>query len=419
MNPHFSRAQLLFEQGRWELAEQELRQALAQQPDLPAAHALLALSLVERQKFSEAQAEAERAVGQAPDFSFGHYALARVLSSRNETEKALSAISEALRLDPADADYHAVQAGLLFDRRRWPEALQAAEAALQLDSEHIAANNLRAMALVKLGRKAEAGATLEATLARNPDNASTHANRGWALLDQGERKQALEHFREALRLDPMNDWARAGIVEALQAGNPLYALMLRYFLWMQRLSANAQWALILGAWLGNRMLGTFAESNPALAPWVAPLQFLYLAFVLLTWLAQPLFNLLLRLNRFGRYALSEDQIQGANWVGGCLAAGLLATIGGALTEFPPGSGVTILVCFALSLPVAGIFKCSPGWPRQVMAGGTLLLATIGLAAAALSPLVPKATGALLGLFALGFIISLFGANFLATRRPRR
>ena len=92
------------------------------------------------------------------------------------------------------------------------------------------------MALVQLGRKDEAQQTLGSALANDPENALTHANQGWALLHRGDHAKALEHFREALRIDPELDWARAGIVEALKARHLIYRVMLRFFLWMGRQS---------------------------------------------------------------------------------------------------------------------------------------------------------------------------------------
>ncbi len=212
MNPNLERALLLFQQSRHELAENELRQALASEPDDAYAHALLALCLSEREKFDEATSEARQAIQLAPDFPFAHYAHAHVLYDRNRYPEALAAIQEAIRLDSTDADYFSLLASIHFHERRWSGALQAAEQGLQFDPEHIGCTNLRAMAMVKLGRKAEAGATIDAALAKNPDNAITHANQGWTLLEKGEPKKALEHFRESLRLDPTNEWARHGIV---------------------------------------------------------------------------------------------------------------------------------------------------------------------------------------------------------------
>src|SRR5204863_7764085 len=135
--------------------------------------------------------------------------------------------------------------------------------------------------------KAEAGATIDATLAKNPENALTHANQGWTFLERGDPKKALHHFREALRLDPENEWARQGIVEALKARNIIYAVMLKYFLWMSRFSSRGQWFIILGAYIGNRVLGAVAAANPKLAPWIIPVRILYVCFALMTWMASP------------------------------------------------------------------------------------------------------------------------------------
>ena len=92
------------------------------------------------------------------------------------------------------------------------------------------------MALTHLGRRGEAGTAIDTALARDPKNALTHANRGWTLLHGGDHARALEHFREALRLDPELAWARRGIVETLSARGPVIRLLLRYFLWMQRIA---------------------------------------------------------------------------------------------------------------------------------------------------------------------------------------
>lgn len=318
MNPNLQRAILLVQQHRHEQAINELRQSLTADPHDPYGHALLGLCLAKLEKFQDATAEAQQAIHLSPDFPFAHYAHASILHDRHRYVEALAAINEALRLDSSDADYFALLSNIHIDEKRWRDALEAAERGLQLDSEHVACTNLRAIALVKLGRKAEAGATIDAALARNPDNAITHANQGWTLLQRGDHKKALEHFREALRLDPENEWARHGIVEALKARNFIYAFMLRYFFWISRFRGKTQWAIILGAVIGNRLLGAVAASQPSLKPWILPIQILYVTFALMTWIADPLFNLLLRLNRFGRLALSREQVVAANFLGACI-----------------------------------------------------------------------------------------------------
>lgn len=430
MNPHLERGLLLFQQSRHELAEAELRQALADEPQEAYAHALLALCLAEREKFADATAEAQQAIHFAPDLPFAHYALARVLCDRNRYAEARAAIEEAIRLDASDADHFSLLAGIHFQERRWPDALQAAEQGLELDAEHVGCTNLRAMALVKLGRKAEAGATIDAALAKAPENALTHANQGWTLLERGDPKKALEHFREALRLDPENEWARAGIVEALKARNIIYAAMLKYFLWMSKLSSRAQWGIILGGYFGSRLLGSMAQSNPDLAPWVLPLRILYITFAVLTWTAYPLFNLMLRLNRFGRLALTPAQNVEANWVGALFFLALLSLAGCVAMGFGSPWLMSLAVFGLLLLPLSGYFRCSAGWPRNTMLAVVVVLLLIGGAAIAfiwqaylgdaqyMKATAKRAFG-FLSLFGVGVLLSTFLANILAQQRPRR
>ena len=431
MNPNLERALLLFQQSRHELAENELRQALASEPDDAYAHALLALCLSEREKFDEATSEARQAIQLAPDFPFAHYAHAHVLYDRNRYPEALAAIQEAIRLDATDADYFSLLAAIHCEEKRWKEALAAAEQGLQFDSEHVGCTNLRAIAMVKLGRKAEAGATIDAALARNPDNSVTHANQGWTLLEQGEPKKALEHFRESLRLDPENEWARLGIIEALKARTFIYALMLKYFLWMSRFSPRVQWGIILGGYFGNRLLGGLAATNPKLAPWLLPVRILYIAFALMTWVADPLFNLLLRMNSFGRLVLSREQTVASNWFGSCLLLALLSLAGCLFFSFDfdkPWIAALIVFGFLL-LPLSATFKCQEGWPRKAMAGYTIAMAIIGVGAVGLQMLnaLGLSDGKLIALGGVGLLlVFLFGAmgspwvaNILIAMRPKR
>jgi tetratricopeptide (TPR) repeat protein len=430
MSPNLHRGLLLYQQSRYEMAETELRQALAENPDEPQAHAFLALCLMHREKFAEATQEAQQAIHLGPDFSFTHYALAQVWHTRNYNDRALEEINEAIRLDPEDSNYLALLAQIELSERNWTKALDAAERGLQYDPGHVACTNLRAMALVKLGRKAEAGRTIDTALARDPDNSFTHANQGWTLLEKGDAKKALEHFRESLRLDPENEWARRGIVEALKARNFIYAWMLRYFLFISKFRRQGQWAIVLGAYFGNQALGQLARSVPEMAPWVLPIRILYCVFALMTWIASPLFNLMLRVNRFGRYALSREQTVASNWLGLCLLLGLVAFGGWVATGFQSVWLFAALVFGLLLLPVSAIFRCTSGWPRLTMAAYTIVTALAGIGAATMIFLYPMqpvsgvsmvrdTTDTLFWIFIVGAIGSTWVANFLMTRRTYR
>ncbi len=349
------RAVLLLQQSRYDLAEKELRRLLAQEPDNAQAHALLALSLAEQDRLSEADRAARQAIQLAPDEAFCHYTLGLVKTRNDDLRGARQAVEQALRLDPEESDYHGLRALIYLRAQRWQEALDAANEGLKHDPTHQGCLNHRAMALVKLNRPEEAHQTIGRALQKDPENEHTHANLGWALLHQGQYRQALEHFSEALRLDPNFEYARQGLVEALKARYLLYRLLLQFFLWMSTLSPRARGGLIVGAYVLTKVLQALARENPILVPFVAPIVAFYAVFVLLTWVADPMFDLVLQFNRYGRQALSKKQ----RWNGllfGLLLLGMgVALACGVVTGF--------LACYLLAInlgfliiPATGILK---------------------------------------------------------------
>jgi len=377
MSQHLTRALLLMEQSRPEQALAEILLHLASFPNDPLALSQKARCLADLERFDEATAAAQEAVQNAPDWAESHHVLAIVWMLRRRYREAQAAIDEAIRLNPDDADYFALQALIFSNRRKWSDSLSAAERGLEIDPEHAECNNLRAMMLTQLGRREEAGRTIDATLARDPDNAFTHANQGWALLQQGQPQRALSHFRESLRIDPTCEFSRQGIVEALKARNLIYRLMLNYVFWMSRLPGQVQLGVLLFGLFGYRYLVDLAAKRPDWQLWIVPVIIAYIAFALMTWIADPLFNLLLRLDKDGRHALSAEQIQGANALGVCLTLALASLAG----YFGLGSEQALSFAFLFGIgliPVSAIWRCQLGWPRTTMLVFTLVFFASGL-----------------------------------------
>jgi Tfp pilus assembly protein PilF len=329
------KALLLLQRSRYDLAEQELRRVLAEDPEDAQAHALLAYSLAEQDKLQEAEDSARQAVQLAPDDPYCHYYMGVVKVQRDDLAGARRAVEEAIRLDPENSDYQGLRALIYLGAQRWQEALDAANEGLRHDPTHQNCLNHRAMALVKLNRSEEAQQTIGRALQENPENGQTHANLGWAYLHKGQHQKALEHFSEALRLDPNFDYARQGLVEALKARYLLYRWLLQFFLWMSTLPPRVRGGLIIGAYFLNKVLQAIARQNPEVAPFVVPIVGFYVIFVILTWIVEPMFNLLLQCNKYGRYALSKQQRWSSSIFGVLLLGGILAGIGGAVTLYIP------------------------------------------------------------------------------------
>ena len=220
MNPaHYLRGVRLFQHKQYSLAADEFRLQLALVANDSTTHGMLALCLNALKENQAATFHAQQAIQLAPDNAFCHSALAQVLIGGSRKDKAEAAILEAIRLSPECADYLGILAGLQFDKGQFHQALATTGRGLQIDSEHAVCINLRGLALAHLDERQATKATMEIALARRPDHAHTHASQGWALLRLAKTGQALDHFREALRIDPEFEWARTGMAEALKTRN--------------------------------------------------------------------------------------------------------------------------------------------------------------------------------------------------------
>jgi len=416
-NQHLKRAQVLFEQRRYDLAETELRQAIGLDPENPDAYAYLALCLAERKQWQPATEAAQRAVAIDAGIPFCHYALAAILHDRNMHKEAGLAIDEALRLEPDHASYWSLRAAIYIAQKQFREALTAAETGLELDAEHESCTNLRALALTNLGNKQAAASAIDSTLSKNPLNPSSHANMGWTLLHQGDSRRAMEHFKEALRLDPNMEWARSGVIEAMKARSPIYRIFLAYFLLMGRLRGRAQWMIIVGGYLGFQVLRSVRTSNPSLSPFITPVIIAYFIFAIGTVVSVPLFNLLLLSSSFGRMVLRRAQQWGAAAFGVSLippAAFLIlwATKGGVAFE------LCALLCGLLPVPVAlaGLTRAGTGRIALIALASALTLMCGGMCFLILNnDLVIKNT---IPAYIIACLGSTWISNFFATSGPK-
>jgi Flp pilus assembly protein TadD len=370
-------------QSRFEQAASELGRELAGNPDHAPARALLSTCLAELGRDEEAESEARATIAASPDFAFAHYALASVLEGQDRLDEAERSVGEALRLDAENSASHALLASIHLQRRQWEPGLAAAERGLYIDPESTECANLRAIALRQLGRSREAGREIASALERDPEDAVTHVNQGWQLVELGRYDGAMEHFREALRLDPTLDLAREGVVEVLRARNPIYRIFLRYFLFMSKLQGWAVWGVIIGFVLVSRILRTAMKQNPELMPFLMPLFVILVLFMVFTWISQPVFNLMLRLDPLGRLALTRDEIRVSNWVGGLLLAfGVLGVLW-YVTWFHP-LAIAALACGLMVVPISGTTQCETAHSRNILRRYTIVLALLAVLAVALS-----------------------------------
>lgn len=343
------RAQFFINSRRYDEAESNLKQSLAQNPNDADSLNLLAYCCLMQNKNKEALQHIDTAISLEPSGGRHFYIRSFIKYDDGDYKTAEANIMEALSLEPMEPEYYSLWANILIHTTRFQEALEAANKGLAVDSENLPCLNARSIALLKLRKADAAYATIEKALSYNPSDSQTHTTFGYALLENGESKQSLVHFREALRLSPSNESARRGIIEAMKSRYLVYRLFLQYAFWLARLKGNVQWGFIIGLYILIRIIDSIAENNPGAAPFIYPIIYLYITFVVFTWLIMPISNLFLQLNKFGRFALSKTEKFYAKTIGALLLFALINIIGVIITQ----------ELFILDLAIVSVTLCLP------------------------------------------------------------
>ena len=411
MNPQIQRAVILLQQDRYKEAVKELRQALAHNPNDSDAYGLLSVCYTQiPEHVADSITMAQQAISLEPNHAYFYSLLCRAYLANENLQEAEKAIEQAIELDPMDANFHFLKAAISYDKKNWEGALSAAEQSLALDAENVEALNLRTMALIKLNRKQEAVDTVDFALKQAPENPSAHANKGWALIEIGEYDEAFTYFKEALRLDPNNQFARSGLKEAIKAKNIVYRGILKYFLWVAKMSERNQWGFIIGAYILYRIILWLAESYPEYSFIFYPIVAFYIIFAFSTWIAMPISNLALRLHPLGKYALDDDENFAASLVGFFLLGSVLSFIG----YFALGLELLLYLggWFGLmTLPLGGTFTSTQ---EGTKGRRNLILYTsfIGIAGL-LGIFIPSFFETAIFIFAIGIFVFSFVANKLS------
>ncbi|WP_420456720.1 tetratricopeptide repeat protein [Rubrivirga sp.] len=393
------RALHLFRSARFDLAEPELRRALALDPEDPELHWLLSLTLSNLGRLGEGLEEADAAVALGPEVSGGHYARATALLDLGRRVEGTDAAIEAVRLDPENAVVRVKLATAWYVRHDLRQALEETDRALALDPESASATNLRATILGRQGRHREAAALVEDALALEPDNPWFHADRGWALLHLGREREAMVAFRESLRLKPGFERARSGILEAMKARNVVYRWLLRFDLWKGRMPPLRRWTLFLGGFV--------------LAMVYAPVFGLYFGLLLIGWIGRPLYNIVLLMDPFGRAVLTRGETIGAVAVAGCLWSGLVV---GALGLGADDTAVALAggVLASMSIPVSATAQAGAEFGRRPtrLLVATAVLAVVGVAFVVATAAGEGAATAFGGCYVVGLVLSVLVLNAL-------
>jgi tetratricopeptide (TPR) repeat protein len=319
--------------GQQAEALEQLDRLIREEPYHGTAHALRALIHANQGQLDRAADDAGTAKQLASDHPFVLYVAGAVALQQGAVLEAIRAAEEAQQFDPTYADAVLLEARARATAGQWARVIALADRVVEQEPE-----NEEAAVLAAVARDVERDGELDemawkSLAERFPLNPVARAGSGWTRMHAGQIRAARAEFEQALALDPSLPWAKQGLVLALKARNPVYALLLRFFLWFSGLPTRTRTSALIGGLLAYNFLRRTARTEPELKPFITPLLIAYAGFVVLTWLADPLLNLVLMARPEGRRLLTPDEKRGAVLVGACLTLAALLGVTAAFTQW--------------------------------------------------------------------------------------
>lgn len=283
----------------------------------------MALCYYNLDHYLKAQDLSDGLLSEQPDNADIFFLKAQIAQARDEHNTALNLIDKAIEIQPYDADFFGLKAGILLVLKQYEKGLLMANEGLNINPTSTFCLNMRAQLLTKLDRVEDAQQTIEDILLENPENAYSHSNVGWIALENNQISKALSHFKEALQKDPNFEYAREGMSTALKAKNIVYKWYLKYSFWMAKKSSGGQWGFIIGIYLIYRFAYKFLIAND-LTFLAIPLIIAYLLFALGSWFMEPMSNMILSFDSYGKYLLSDNEKLSGYTFGGLVLLGILS-----------------------------------------------------------------------------------------------
>jgi|GEM_PF-3615101 len=232
MKLHIERARAAMDLERWDLAQENLGRALAEEPNSAVLHVLQAEVHYRKRQYLEATDSAREAISLAPQWSVGYYwltycLLANCTASGDVERLAGDAADTAIACDPEDPDNYAARAEVARVAGRSKQSIDFAREGLSIDPEH--RNCLRLVALGEIGLKRPEAAeiTLRRMLSLDPESNFAHEHLSSTLLMQGRSAEAYEHVKALIRRDPDDEDVRLIYGEVVRHQHPVARWLLR------------------------------------------------------------------------------------------------------------------------------------------------------------------------------------------------
>jgi len=170
-------------------------------PNASTAHNNLASVLYNEGKFDAAIQELNIAIQLKPDNAHAHYGLGAVYAKLNRVDDAIYEYSVASKLNPSNAATHH-HLGLAYaEKGQWDNSINSYKKALELKPDYFDTHLAIGVAYQKKKRPDRAISQFQAAVKLRPSSMEAHHNLGFVYAEQGLLDQAVNEYKAALRIN--------------------------------------------------------------------------------------------------------------------------------------------------------------------------------------------------------------------------
>lgn len=196
---------------RWHDSLSLWAHALAAAPNSAEGHNNFGMAYVDANRPQDAVREFRAALALKPDYADANNNLGNQLMDTGQLDEAIACFRRSLERKPNNAAAYNNLGNALSQKGNLPAALNEYISAARLEPWNADIQGNLALAYGKSGLLREGIESLRAYLQDRPNHPKLRVILGNLLQRLGMRSEAIAEYREALRLDPSNSQARAGL----------------------------------------------------------------------------------------------------------------------------------------------------------------------------------------------------------------
>ncbi|MBR6041551.1 MAG: tetratricopeptide repeat protein [Paludibacteraceae bacterium] len=305
MDSTYDRIEALIEMRRYDEAVKLVRESLEKEPNDGELFTLWAKCELLKSNYADVEKLCKKALSIDAENFNAKFLLACGYNDNEKYDQSLKVLKELLNEDPEEPGVYYLLAASLYGKSDYVGALKAVDKALTYapnDSDYLV---LKSRIYRMKGDKAQAEFYANKAVNSAPDESDVLVEKGWVAIERGQVAESKELFAQGLAINPTNDYAKEGLKYALKSENWFFKIVFRFSLFLRGLSGNKRVFFILGIGALFLVLRRVADKLLMLGAVVAVA---YLLLVVAVSTIDPLSNLALAANPYGRNLLRKEEL---------------------------------------------------------------------------------------------------------------